>query len=97
MELHNKGPGGRCVPSPPHQDNWYFNKVDGEVPTIWVALEQIDEANGCLRYVPGTHALPLRTHRKSDFFGFSQTVRGRGAEHTEHDCTTAHCVRRPAL
>jgi phytanoyl-CoA hydroxylase len=52
MELHNKGPGGRCVPSPPHQDNWYFNKIGGEVPTVWVALEDIDELNGCLRLAP---------------------------------------------
>lgn len=58
MELHNKGPGGRCVPSPPHQDNWYFNKVGGEVPTIWVALEDVNEMNGCLR---SSYRRPLLT------------------------------------
>ena len=74
LELHQKGPGGKSVRSPPHQDNWYFNLVGGEVPTIWVAMERVDAENGCLHYVPGTHTQPLRTHVLSELRGFSQMV-----------------------
>ena len=52
----------------------YFNLVGGEVPTIWVAMERVDAENGCLRYVPGTHTQPLRTHVLSELRGFSQMV-----------------------
>ena len=48
--------------------------VGGEVPTIWVAMERVDAENGCLRYVPGTHTQPLRTHVLSELRGFSQMV-----------------------
>eukprot|EP01079_Euglenida_sp_SAG-EU17-18_P011371 gene11371-2071_t len=46
-----------------HQDNHYFGlEPADEVVTAWVALEDADEANGCMRYIPGTHRGPLLPH-----------------------------------
>lgn len=76
LQLLNKGPAvaGASVPTPPHQENWYFNLTNGEAPTMWVALHRVDEQNGCIRYVPGSHRLPIRPHVPSKLKGFSQTV-----------------------
>ena len=50
-------------PKPAHQDNFYFGPSDHDgVVTAWVALEDADEANGCLRYGVGTHKGPILPH-----------------------------------
>jgi len=48
---------------PYHQDNAYFQCFpDGHVITAWVALDDVDESNGCLRYIDGSHLEPLLPH-----------------------------------
>lgn len=50
-------------PKPAHQDNFYFGPSDHDgVVTAWVALDDADEANGCLRYGIGTHKGPILPH-----------------------------------
>jgi phytanoyl-CoA hydroxylase len=48
---------------PYHQDNFYFRcrPADG-VLTSWVALDDVDELNGCLRYIDGSHHGPTLPH-----------------------------------
>ena len=43
-----------------HQDNAYFHldPADHGI-TGWVALDDVDEANGCLRYIDGSHLGPI--------------------------------------
>src|SRR3954471_22237716 len=53
-EWFNKPPGTEHR-TPPHQDNYYFNLKPAQVLTIWVALDPVDDGNGCLRYVAGSH------------------------------------------
>jgi phytanoyl-CoA hydroxylase len=67
-------PAGNQLPTPPHQDNYYFNLTPPNVLTIWMAMEPVDEANGCLRYVPGSHLRGIRPHGKSNVVGFSQGI-----------------------
>jgi phytanoyl-CoA hydroxylase len=43
-----------------------------EAITLWLALDDIDEENGCIRYVRGTHREGMRPHQRSDVVGFSQ-------------------------
>ena len=39
---------------PYHQDNAYFRCDPGDhVVTAWIALDDVDEENGCLRYIDG--------------------------------------------
>src|SRR5581483_3890114 len=72
-EWFNKPPGPES-PTPPHQDNYYFNLKPPNVLTVWLALDQVDAGNGCLRYVPGSHRRGLRPHGRSNVLGFSQGI-----------------------
>ena len=48
---------------PYHQDNFYFQCDPGDhVITAWVALDDVAEENGCLRYIDGSHKGPILPH-----------------------------------
>jgi ectoine hydroxylase-related dioxygenase (phytanoyl-CoA dioxygenase family) len=50
---------------PYHQDNFYFRcHPDDEVITAWLALDDADEQNGCLRYIDGSHLGPIIPHEQ---------------------------------
>ncbi len=72
-EWFNKPPGTDS-PTPPHQDNYYFCLRPANVVTLWLALDSVDEENGCLRYVPGSHREGIRPHDASHVLGFSQGI-----------------------
>lgn len=72
-EWFNKPPGVEH-PTPPHQDNYYFNLQPSNVVTIWLALDVVDDENGCLRYLPGSHERGFRPHGRSNVLGFSQGI-----------------------
>jgi phytanoyl-CoA hydroxylase len=72
-EWFNKPPG-TTSPTPPHQDNYYFCLRPPQVLTIWMALDPVDEENGCLRYVAGSHRGGIRPHGRSNILGFSQGI-----------------------
>lgn len=43
-----------------HQDHGYWQCIDrNEALTAWVALEDVNEENGCMEYVPGSHSWGL--------------------------------------
>lgn len=79
-EWFNKPPGTNH-PTPPHQDNFYFCLAPPQVLTMWLALDVVDEENGCLRYIPGSHRLGIRPHHRTQTLGFSQGV----ADYTDAD------------
>ncbi len=68
------------TPTPPHQDGYYFMIEPNEALTMWLALDEITERNGCIRYVRGSHRKGMRPHAKSNVLGFSQGVTDYGAE-----------------
>lgn len=72
-EWFNKPPGTNHA-TPPHQDNYYFCLHPPHVATIWMALDQVDDENGCLRYVAGSHQKGIRPHGRSNVLGFSQGI-----------------------
>ena len=48
---------------PYHQDNFYFLCAPADhAVTAWIALDDVDEANGCLRYIGGSHREGLLPH-----------------------------------
>jgi phytanoyl-CoA hydroxylase len=51
-------------PTRAHQDNAYFKQTPSTPLTIWIALDDIDETNGCLYYAPYTHKTPTRKHMR---------------------------------
>ena len=78
-EWFNKPPGTDHA-TPPHQDNYYFKLEPSNVATLWLALETVDEENGCLRYVPRSHLPETRPHGASQVLGFSQGITDYGSE-----------------
>lgn len=73
VEYFNKPPSiGKATP--PHQDAYYFMLTPPSSLTFWIPLERVDEENGCLRYVKGSHLLPMRPHGRSQILGFSQGI-----------------------
>lgn len=54
--LYFKPPGARGQAL--HQDNYYLQVNPGTCLAAWMALDDCDEANGCLQVVPGTHDTP---------------------------------------
>jgi phytanoyl-CoA hydroxylase len=78
-EWFNK-PAGTNHITPPHQDNYYFCLRPPQVLTMWMALDTVDEENGCLRYVPGSHQRSIRPHGRTRTLGFSQGIMDYGDE-----------------
>ncbi len=73
-------PPGHSNVTPPHQDGYYFCLQPDQVVTLWIPIDAIDQENGCLYYVPGSHLRGLRPHRRSSVLGFSQGVADWGPE-----------------
>ncbi len=79
MQYFNKPPLiGK--PTPPHQDGYYFMLDPCEATTMWLALDEVDEENGCVRYVHGSHHLGMRPHGRTQTLGFSQGVTDYGTD-----------------
>lgn len=48
---------------PYHQDNFYFQCDPGDhVITAWIALDDVGEENGCLRYIDSSHKEGIIAH-----------------------------------
>jgi ectoine hydroxylase-related dioxygenase (phytanoyl-CoA dioxygenase family) len=48
---------------PYHQDNFYFRLTPKDhVVTAWIALDDAEEQNGCLRYIDGSHKGDILSH-----------------------------------
>lgn len=70
MQYFNKPPEGDATPA--HQDGYYFCLVPNEAITFWVSLDDVDEENGALHYVAGSHKVGILPHKPSSVIGFSQ-------------------------
>lgn len=62
--LYFKPPGSRGQAL--HQDNFYLKAEPGTCVAAWMALDQVDQANGCLEVVPGSHRWPILCTEKAD-------------------------------
>ena len=83
-EWFNKPPATNHV-TPPHQDNYYFCLRPANVVTIWLALDRVDEENGCLRYAQGSHRHGVRPHGAAGILGFSQGITDYGVIDSVHE------------
>ena len=79
MQWFNK-PTGVSRATPPHQDGYYFMLEPNEAVTMWLALDEVTEENGCVRYVSGSHLRGMRAHERTDTLGFSQGIPDYGVE-----------------
>lgn len=49
-----------------HQDNGYWHCEPADLVSIWIALDDVDQENGCLWMLPGSHKLGTLPHDRSD-------------------------------
>lgn len=70
-EYFNKPPQNN-KPTPPHQDGFYFCLAPNVACTVWIPLDVVDQDNGALTYVRGSHRLGVLPHRVTSVLGFSQ-------------------------
>jgi len=77
MQWFNKPPGA-STPTPPHQDGYYFMLKPQSALTMWLGLDEVDEANGAIRYIPASHLGPMRPHGRTGVLGFSQGITDYG-------------------
>jgi ectoine hydroxylase-related dioxygenase (phytanoyl-CoA dioxygenase family) len=43
-----------------HQDYWYWRLAsEPRMLTFWIALDDVDESNGCMQFIPGSHGCGL--------------------------------------
>ncbi len=49
-----------------HQDQYYLRVQPGTCMAAWLALDDCDEANGCMQVVPGSHTWPVLCATKAD-------------------------------
>jgi len=75
-------PAGTNLPTPLHQDGAYFALEPNHAVTLWLALDDVDEGSGCVRYLRGSHRGGLVPHAPSGVLGFSRgaTVEPGGEE-----------------
>lgn len=79
VEYFNK-PAGIGKPTPPHQDSFYFMLTPPVALTFWLPLEDVDEENGCLHYIRGSHKKGMRPHGRTNILGFSQGMTDFGTK-----------------
>ncbi|XP_071963608.1 probable alpha-ketoglutarate-dependent hypophosphite dioxygenase [Antedon mediterranea] len=70
VQFFSKPPGAKDTP--PHQDGIYFMHDKGI--TFWLALDDADEENGAMSYVPQTYKLGELKHKRTDQLGFSKAL-----------------------
>ena len=84
LQYFNKPPGfGKFTP--PHQDAYYFMIEPCQALTMWLALDPVDEGNGCVRYVCDSHKYGLRPHARTETLGFSQGISDYGNDDLENE------------
>jgi phytanoyl-CoA hydroxylase len=62
--IYFKPPGARGQAL--HQDNFYLKAEPGTCVAAWMALDKVDQANGCLEVIPGSHRWPILCTEKAD-------------------------------
>jgi phytanoyl-CoA hydroxylase len=86
LQYFNKPPGiGQATPA--HQDGYYFMLNPCHAVTMWMALDNVDEKNGCVRYLRGSHLDGMRSHERTQTLGFSQAIMDFGKNETREEIT----------
>ena len=68
-----KPPGG--VEKTSHQDSPYFPISPMNFITCWIALEDVTEENGCMKFIPGSHQLGALPHSEKWMVGNREDMR----------------------
>tara|TARA_Y200000002_G_scaffold374844_1_gene376208 strand:- start:367 stop:1116 length:750 start_codon:yes stop_codon:yes gene_type:complete len=91
------------LPSPAHQDNFYWCLKKNLGVVMWISLNQSSKKNGSVYYYKGSHKLGLLDHEPSYAPGSSQKVTAKGIKKIKNvrrcfvslepgDCLVHHCL-----
>lgn len=73
---------GDSKPSPWHQDLPYWPMNEEGALSCWMALDDVDENNGCMAFIPGSHKVgrldPINLVNPQDIFGFEASGHLKG-------------------
>lgn len=72
-----------------HQDLKYWGLDNDDLVSAWVAISPVTRANGCMRFVPGSHKLGMVDHRDT-FDDTNFLTRGQEAVVDIDEDTTAY-------
>ena len=75
LEWFNKLPYDTSA-TPAHQDCFYWCRKPNIASGIWIAIDEVEIANGCLWYARGSHRDGIKPHGSSGVLGFSQGLLG---------------------
>lgn len=95
---------GDSKPTPWHQDTTYWPMNETGALSIWIALDDVDEQNGCMMFVPNSRSLgkldPIDLVNPQDIFEYAKgseiegtrpvIVRMKAGSCTFHDGLTFH-------
>ena len=62
------------LPTPIHQDNYYWCFKNSNALTVWIALDKVSKSNGGICYYEKSHSLGLLKHVPSYAKGSSQKI-----------------------
>ena len=61
--LYKPANNGGVIPW--HQDNAYWRCQPADLVSIWIALDNADEENGCMNVIPGSHVSGVVEHSRA--------------------------------
>ena len=67
-------PAQKGLPSPIHQDNFYWCVKGGNALTVWIALDNVSSVNGGIQYYNESQKLGVVKHEPSFAKGSSQKI-----------------------
>ena len=67
-------PAKTGMPSPYHQDNYYWNIIGAEAVNVWIAFTESNKKNGGICYLKGSHCIGTLKHNISYMKGSSQKI-----------------------
>lgn len=62
------------LPSPFHQDNYYWNIIDSKAVNVWIACSESNKSNGGICYLKGSNKMGTIKHELSYSKGSSQQI-----------------------
>lgn len=80
-------PGGDGMEVPMHQDGAYWPIEPLTTVSVWIAIDDVDIENGCMRFIPGSHiAKRAMTHHHDDR---EDIALSKAVDEKEYDDSTA--------
>ena len=62
--MHKPAKTGKKIPW--HQDGTYWPIEPKATCSVWIAITDVDENNGCMQFIPGSHKLGVLPHLQED-------------------------------